>query len=248
MPLLALIEKYSGTVFGILIAVLLLWEGLRPAHKPADALIRRWITNAALFLTGRAASAFLIGTTSVTAAAVASAFRTGPLHSDALPFWVRFGLGVLALDLLAYGRHWLLHASGWLWKIHRTHHSDEGYDVTTGLRFHPVETLLVIWTNLALIYVLVPPPASVIAFEFLALVVNLIVHGNICLPGDRLIRWILITPGVHYIHHSDHPADMRSNYGTVFPFWDRLFRTFADHSSVAATAEPPTRNPATEAA
>ncbi len=226
MPLLHLIEQYNGWLFGLLFSSLILWEALAPARPPAESLLKRWLINAALFCSGRAAFLLLSSASLLTAAAVASVYGSGPLSYQGIPFWLRLLLGVFAFDLLAYARHWLFHASDWLWRIHRAHHSDEGYDVTTGLRFHPVETFAVLASNLSLVYLLTPPPASVILFELLAVVANLVAHGNIRLPGEQWIRWAFITPEVHHIHHSDHPLDQRSNYGTVFPFWDRLFRTF----------------------
>jgi sterol desaturase/sphingolipid hydroxylase (fatty acid hydroxylase superfamily) len=132
------------------------------------------------------------------------------------------------LDLLRYGQHYVYHAVPVLWRIHQVHHADPDYDWSTSLRFHPGEVLLTQGIYLAVIAVLAPPAMAVLCLEFADVVENIFVHANVAVPGwidNRLRRW-LVTPDMHRIHHSDEFSEQNSNFGVVFPWWDRLFRTY----------------------
>ncbi len=135
-------------------------------------------------------------------------------------------------------QHVLLHALPVFWRLHRVHHIDLDVDVTTGLRFHPVEICLSMLYKAALVLLLGAPPAAVIAFEVILNATSLFNHSNIRLPAalDRLLRQVLITPDLHRIHHSVLEAETNSNFGFSVPFWDRLCGTFRDQPSQSHTA------------
>jgi sterol desaturase/sphingolipid hydroxylase (fatty acid hydroxylase superfamily) len=161
-------------------------------------------------------------------AALAARQGWGLLNRGTLPAWLAFGLAVLALDLTIYLQHVMFHAVPALWRLHRMHHTDLDFDVTTGLRFHPIEIALSMGIKLAAVTVLGPPPAAVLVFEVLLNGTALFNHGNIRLPLalDRVLRLLLVTPDMHRVHHSIFPSETNSNFGFNLPWWDRLCGTY----------------------
>jgi sterol desaturase/sphingolipid hydroxylase (fatty acid hydroxylase superfamily) len=145
-----------------------------------------------------------------------------------LPAWLAIPPAVLLLDLTIYGQHVAFHAVPLLWRLHRTHHADLEFDVTTGLRFHPGEILLSMAIKLAAVAVLGAPPLAVLIFEILLNATSLFNHGNVRLPLglDRLLRLIVVTPDMHRVHHSIDRPETNSNFGFNLPWWDRLFGTY----------------------
>jgi len=211
------------SAFGIF-AVL---ETFRPRRRLIAPVGRRWLQAALL--------AFLINSPQgwiypATAVVLASAVRTSSygLLNRGLPFWLRFVVGFVLLDLLRYGQHRLYHAIPGLWRIHRLHHSDPDCDWSTGLLFHPGEMLLSQLTYLGVIALLAPPPLAVLCLEVVSIAQNIFEHANVAIPFrvDGLMRRIFITPDVHHIHHSEGLSDLNRNFGTVFSWWDRIFGTY----------------------
>jgi sterol desaturase/sphingolipid hydroxylase (fatty acid hydroxylase superfamily) len=139
-------------------------------------------------------------------------------------------LSVILLDFVIYLQHVMFHAVPLLWRLHRMHHTDLDYDVTTGSRFHPVEIILSMLIKLAVIVTLGPVPAAVVVFEVLLNGTAMFNHGNIRIPKglDRIIRWFVVTPDMHRVHHSILPYETNSNFGFNLPWWDRLFGTYRD--------------------
>jgi sterol desaturase/sphingolipid hydroxylase (fatty acid hydroxylase superfamily) len=135
---------------------------------------------------------------------------------------------ILILDLVVYAQHWALHRVPALWRIHRVHHADTALDVTTALRFHPIEIALSMLVKMAAVVALGAPPEAVVAFEVLLNATAMFNHANVRLPplAERMLRWIVVTPGMHRVHHSTAPDETNSNYGFNLPWWDRLFRTY----------------------
>ena len=154
-----------------------------------------------------------------------------------LPGWSHIILSLIGLDFAIYVQHVLLHALPVFWRLHRVHHIDLDVDVTTGLRFHPVEICLSMLYKAALVLLLGAPPAAVIAFEVILNATSLFNHSNIRLPAalDRLLRQVLITPDLHRIHHSVLEVETNSNFGFSVPFWDRLCGTYRDQPSQSHT-------------
>ncbi|SDE12071.1 sterol desaturase family protein [Aquimonas voraii] len=154
----------------------------------------------------------------------------GLLPRLGLPFWLDCLLAVLLLDLAIYWQHRLMHVLPPLWRLHRLHHSDTGFDVTTGLRFHPFEMALSMVYKLVLVAALGAPALAVLVFELLLSIGALFTHSDFALPPalDRRLRWLLVTPSMHRIHHSTWQPETDSNYGFHLSLWDRLFGSYRE--------------------
>lgn len=152
----------------------------------------------------------------------------GLLNNVELPLPVVIALAIILLDLAIYVQHVMFHTVPLLWRFHRMHHTDTDFDVTTGIRFHPVEIIISIVIKLGVIIVLGPPAIAVLVFEILLNATSMFNHGNIYLPlrVDRVLRWFIVTPDMHRVHHSVEPLETNSNYGFNIPWWDRLFGTY----------------------
>ena len=144
------------------------------------------------------------------------------------PGWVAILVSIIVLDLVIYLQHVMFHAVPALWRLHRMHHADLEFDVTTGLRFHPVEILLSMGIKLAVVMALGPPAVAVLIFEVLLNATAMFNHSNIRLPMlvDRFLRLIVVTPDMHRVHHSIIPEETNSNFGFNLPWWDRLLGTY----------------------
>ena len=210
---------------GVFTAVAI-WESLSPRRKLDTSKNLRWISNISITLIGTAVVRGLFPVLAVTFAANESTM--GLLHQVPLPFFVRVVIGVLALDLIIYGQHVMFHSIPLLWRLHMMHHADLDMDVTTGLRFHPVEIVLSMGIKLAAILLVGPPVLAVILFEILLNATSMFNHGNIRMPAglDSLLRLFVVTPDMHRVHHSVVILETNSNFGFNLPWWDRLFGTY----------------------
>jgi sterol desaturase/sphingolipid hydroxylase (fatty acid hydroxylase superfamily) len=225
-----------------------LWESARPLRALGASASRRWRNHATLYAISILFAAIVLRVTPILLAISVAHRSWGLLNHAALPAWLRFGLAIPALDLVSWGSHSLFHAIGFLWRIHAVHHSDADYDVSTAGRFHPLEALVTQALYLAAIALLAPPPAAVLVLQVLTVIQNLFVHANKSLPpaAENTLRLLLITPDFHRVHHSTEFADQQSNFGEIFPFWDRLFRTLKAPAPVGALP-PVTGLPNTQA-
>ncbi len=163
-------------------------------------------------------------------ALLAEARGWGLFNAFGIPTWVAVPAGVILLDLAIYLQHVLFHAVPALWRLHRMHHADLEFDVTTGVRFHPVEILLSMVIKLGVVAALGAPALAVLTFEVLLNATSMFSHGNVSLPAglDRVLRWIVVTPEMHRVHHSVKAHETNSNFGFNLPWWDRLFGTYRD--------------------
>jgi sterol desaturase/sphingolipid hydroxylase (fatty acid hydroxylase superfamily) len=152
--------------------------------------------------------------------------------------WAGVPAAVIALDLAIYLQHVLFHAVPALWRLHRMHHADLEIDVTTGARFHPVEILLSMGIKLGVVAALGAPAAGVLAFEVLLNATSMFNHSNVRMPTrlDRVLRWIVVTPDMHRVHHSTAARETNSNFGFNLPWWDRLFGTYRDQPAAGHNA------------
>ncbi len=157
----------------------------------------------------------------------------GVLRKVHLPYFIYLILGVIGLDLIYYMQHRLMHKYKWLWRIHRIHHMDRQLDVSTGIRFHPIEELITMGVKLLGIAFFGVLPISVFIFEVLLNLATMFAHVNarLSFKVDNALRYIFISPGMHRIHHSDHPPETNSNYGFIFSLWDKLLGTYTFISS-----------------
>lgn len=213
-----------------LFACLALAEAARPAHPRAQSRARRWLTNLALALIDQAALrlvALAVPFAAIAAALDAQAQGWGLFNVTALPGWAEFLLAILVFDLAIWAQHLVTHKVPLFWRFHRVHHADRDMDVTTALRFHPVEILASMGLKIGLVYALGPSPAAVLAFEVLLNATALFSHANLRLPPglSDAIRLLFVTPDMHRVHHSVHRHEHDSNYGFCLSVWDRLFGT-----------------------
>jgi len=218
-----------GFFFGVF-ALVALWEVYAPRRVLSVAKGWRWLNNLGLVVLNTVVLRLLFPAAAVGVAAAAQAQGWGLLHIYAIPTLLAVILAVIALDLVIYLQHVMVHAVPALWRLHRVHHADLDYDVTTGARFHPLEIILSMLIKFAAILVLGPPVVAVVIFEVLLNATAMFNHGNIRLPlgVDRILRWFLVTPDMHRVHHSVEDDEANSNFGFSLPWWDRLFGTYRD--------------------
>ncbi|NNC82157.1 MAG: sterol desaturase family protein [Flavobacteriales bacterium] len=155
----------------------------------------------------------------------------GVLHLIELPFWAQLIIGFMILDLVgAYLIHWMEHKVHWMWKFHVIHHSDEQVDSTSALRHHPGESVFRAVFTLVAVMVAGAPMWMVMVYQSLSVFLSQFNHSNLELPAwlEKSMRWVLITPGMHRVHHHAELPYTDTNYGNIFPFWDRIFGTYSE--------------------
>jgi len=216
-----------GAFVGIF-AVMALWELLAPRRRQAIGRIKRWPSNVGIVVLDTLLVRLIFPTAAVGVALLAELQGWGLFHMLGAPAWLAVMASVLLLDLAIYLQHVLFHAVPVLWRLHRMHHADLEFDVTTGARFHPLEILLSMVIKLGIVAALGAPAVAVLIFEVLLNATSMFNHGNVTLPQrfDRVLRWIVVTPEMHRVHHSILPRETNSNFGFNLPWWDRLFGTY----------------------
>jgi len=216
---------FSG-IFGLMAV----WEVLTPRRVLSVSKIVRWVNNIGLVLLNTVLLRSIFPAAAVGMAAFAAAQGWGLFNFVDTPFWLATIGSVVALDLIIYLQHVMVHAVPILWRLHRLHHADLDFDVTTGARFHPIEILLSMLIKFAAITVLGPPVVAVVIIELLLNATSMFNHGNVCIskPIDQLLRWVVVTPDMHRVHHSVEDNEANSNFGFNLPWWDRLFGTYRD--------------------
>jgi sterol desaturase/sphingolipid hydroxylase (fatty acid hydroxylase superfamily) len=214
--------------FAGVFSVMALWELLAPRRPWAVGRALRWPSNLGILVADVLAVRLLLPTAAAGVALVAAERGFGLFHVIGLPFWLAAPIGFLALDLVIYGQHVMFHHVPWLWRLHRMHHADLDIDVTTGVRFHPVEILLSLVIKIATVALLGIPAAAVVCFEVVLNATSMFNHANASLPRwlDRVARLMLVTPDMHRVHHSILRQETDSNFGFNLPWWDRLFGTY----------------------
>ncbi len=218
-------------VFFSTVVLLVLLERVSAFQRQPVQLARRWTSNIGLFLIGSVVTSLVIPVGIYT---FAQQQPPGLLVRLGLPFGAQLLLSFLLLDLWRYWEHRLFHRIPVLWRLHLVHHSDTQIDVTSSERHHPFEFLLGTAVMLALIGVLGLPAQAVGLYLLIATVIALYSHANLRHPAslDRRLNWLIVTPDVHAVHHSDLQAQTDSNYGTVLTLWDRLFGSYVDPARV----------------
>lgn len=216
--------------FAAFIAVLLLmllWQLMGPRRAAnGEGCQKSRLHNLAMALVNAICLRFLLPVTAVAAALWSQQQEFGLLAG--LPLWANIFTGVLLLDIAIYWQHRAMHQVPLLWRLHRVHHSDVHVDVTTALRFHPLEMLLSMGYKIVLVGLLGLHPLTVIVFELSLNLLAMFNHSNIAVPADRVIRLMLVTPDMHRVHHSVHPSETNSNYGFFLPIWDRIFDSYVE--------------------
>jgi len=204
------------------------WEVAAPRRRQEIPRIIRWTNNLALVVVDTVILRLSFPILAVGLALIAEERGWGLFNALRMPLWLAVLLSILMLDLAIYLQHVLFHAVPALWRLHRMHHADLEFDVTTGLRFHPVEILLSMAIKLAAVPALGAPAVAVLLFEVLLNATAMFNHANIRQPKgvDRVLRWIVVTPDMHRVHHSVIPVETNSNFGFNLPWWDRLLGTY----------------------
>jgi sterol desaturase/sphingolipid hydroxylase (fatty acid hydroxylase superfamily) len=218
-----------GFFLGVFVLITL-WEFISPKRPLSVSKGSRWLNNLGIVFLNTMLLRLLFPAAAVGMAALAARQGWGLQNYFQLPIVLATLLSVIALDFIIYLQHVLVHAVPALWRLHRVHHADLDYDVTTGARFHPLEIILSMLIKFATIVVLGPPVVAVIIFEVLLNAMAMFNHGNIHLPKsvDRLLRWMVVTPDMHRVHHSVEDDEANSNFGFNLAWWDRLFGTYRD--------------------
>lgn len=213
--------------FGVLIA-LAIWEFAAPRRRLRLPRLLRWPNNLGIAALNSVVVRLIFPTVAVGLATVAQGRGWGLFNIVDVPAWIAFLACILVFDFAIYLQHILFHAVPALWRLHRMHHADLEFDVTTGVRFHPGEILLSMGVKLTLVVAVGPPAFGVLVFEILLNATSMFNHGNVRMPArlDRALRWFIVTPDMHRVHHSVYPTETNSNFGFNLTWWDRLLGTY----------------------
>ena len=217
-------------VFAFVFVTMLLWELLAPRRVLSVSRAMRWTSNLGLLVLNTIVLRLMFP-----AAAVGIAYSVGQqgwglFNLVDLPFWFEVLVAVLLLDLAIYLQHRLMHQVPVLWRLHRVHHADLDFDLTTGSRFHTIEIIVSMLIKWLVILLLGPALVAVLVFEVLLNGMAIFNHANVSLPRaiDRMVRYLLVTPDMHRVHHSTLVRETNSNYGFNLSIWDRIFKTYID--------------------
>jgi sterol desaturase/sphingolipid hydroxylase (fatty acid hydroxylase superfamily) len=216
------------SAFAVVLSAMVIWEVLAPRRPRTLARRQRWPANLAIVVLNTLIVRLLFPAAAVGVALTAETQGCGLLHRYDVPGWAAVVAGVVVLDLAIYLQHVMFHAVPALWRLHRMHHADLDIDVTTGARFHPVEIVLSMLIKFAVIAALGVPPAAVVLFEVLLNATSMFNHSNVRVASvlEPALRWLVVTPDMHRVHHSIEREETNSNFGFNLSLWDRVFGTY----------------------
>jgi sterol desaturase/sphingolipid hydroxylase (fatty acid hydroxylase superfamily) len=219
-----------ASAFLAVFAILAITEILAPRRRLSVSKFQRWRTNLTIVALNPISVALVFPLLPIGLAMLASEQNWGLLNQWAMPYWLKIIIGFLILDFTVYTQHVLHHALPALWRLHMVHHADLDFDVTTGLRFHPIEIIISMTIKLAAVAALGAPPVAVLLFEVALNATSMFNHSNIRIPKtvDQALRLLVVTPDMHRVHHSVIIQETNSNFGFNLPWWDRLFGTYKD--------------------
>ena len=232
MSITDFITQHESTIrlsfFVGMLSVIGMWEYIKPRRTLTVPKFKRWTNNLGLVFFNSFLIRVALPTTAVGVAIFANTNGWGLLNHYSLPLSLSIIISIIVMDFVIYLQHVLVHAVPILWRLHRVHHADLDYDVTTGSRFHPIEIFISMGIKFATIIVLGPPVVVVIMFEVILNAMAMFNHGNIVLPKslDKMFRWFVVTPDMHRVHHSVEDDEANSNFGFNLSWWDRLFGTY----------------------
>ncbi|ABO47074.1 sterol desaturase family protein [Francisella tularensis] len=214
--------------FLLILVTVSLWELLAPMRRLKISKQTRWINNLLLVFLNTLLLRLIFPTAAVGVAVFCQHYNLGLLNITAIPIWLKVLIAFLVLDFTIYLQHVLFHYLPLLWRFHKVHHIDLDYDVTTGLRFHPVEIFLSMLIKFMIVFLVGAPVSAVIIFEIVLNGTSLFNHGNIRLPRyfDKFLRLFMVTPDTHRVHHSTIPKETNSNFGFNLIWWDKLMGTY----------------------
>jgi sterol desaturase/sphingolipid hydroxylase (fatty acid hydroxylase superfamily) len=216
--------------FVLVFTTIALWEGAAPRRTRSYPRCARWPSNLAIAVLNAALLRILLPSGAVGLALVAENRGWGLLNNLRVAPWTTIMASVVLLDLAVYLQHVMFHAVPALWRVHRMHHADLDFDVTTGARFHPIEIVLSMLIKFGVVVALGAPALGVLIFEVLLNATSMFNHGNVRIPIglDCYLRWLVVTPDMHRVHHSVVVGETNSNFGFNLPWWDHLLGTYRD--------------------
>ena len=225
-----------GSYMSIL-GVMATWELLAPRRKLTASKLCRGGGNLTIVVLNTVLARLLFMGGVVATAAMAQDRHWGLLNWVDGPVWLELALAIVALDFIIYWQHQVFHDVPILWRFHMMHHYDLDLDVTSGVRFHPVEIVISTGVKALSVLVLGVAPLAVVIFEIVLNSTALFNHSNVQMPVtlDRVLRWFIVTPDMHRIHHSTDVRETNSNYGFNVPWWDRLFGTYCPQPALGQT-------------
>jgi sterol desaturase/sphingolipid hydroxylase (fatty acid hydroxylase superfamily) len=217
-------------VFTAVFTAMALGEAAAPRRARSYSRSRRWPSNLAVVALNTGLVRVLLPATAVSLALAGERHGWGLLNALAVPAWAAVIASVFLFDLSIYLQHVMFHAVPALWRVHRMHHTDLDFDVTTGARFHPIEIVLSMLIKFGVVVALGAPVLGVLIFEVLLNATSMFNHGNLRIPirFDRYLRCLVVTPDMHRVHHSIVIGETNSNFGFNLPWWDRLLGTYRD--------------------
>jgi sterol desaturase/sphingolipid hydroxylase (fatty acid hydroxylase superfamily) len=217
-----------SSAFLCVFVVMAAFEVAVPRRRREIPRLLRWTNNLGVVVIDTILVRLAFPLVAVGIALLAEERGWGLFNAVEIPVWAAFAVSLLALDLAIYLQHVMFHAVPAFWRLHRMHHADLEFDVTTGLRFHPVEILLSMGIKIGVVAALGPPAAAVLVFDLLLNATAMFNHSNVRIPPgvDRVLRWFVVTPDMHRVHHSILPNETNSNFGFNLPWWDRLLGTY----------------------
>ncbi len=220
-------------IFGMMI----IWEAINPRRKQSISRRQRWPVNLGLATLNMLMMRLSVGSLAYLSAVTAVERNFGLLNWLVIPEWLAIVVTLLMLDVAIYGQHIVMHKWPLLWRLHQVHHTDIEFDATTAVRFHPIEIIISMAYKVLCILLIGANPLAVVAFEVILNGAATFNHSNINIPEalDKKLRWLLITPDMHRIHHSTIPDETDSNYGFSISCWDRLFKTYKEEPRLSQT-------------
>lgn len=232
------------TVFLVIFASMAVWEFAAPRRPLAMGKAVRWFSNLVIIFVNTILVRIIFPIMPVALAVLARGRGWGLFNQFNAPSWIEFVAALALLDLAIYAQHVMFHTLPPLWRLHLVHHTDLDFDVTTGLRFHPVEAVISLITRLSAVSVIGPDPAAVALFEIVVNGMAMFNHGNVRMPAgvERVLRYVAVTPDMHRTHHSVVVGETNSNFGLTISWWDRIFGTYrqdpaAGHEGMAVGLE-----------
>lgn len=232
MPDISLINEANlrlGVFVGVF-AILAVLEIYLPRRQQKVSKLFRWTNNIGVSIVNTLVLRFALPMLATGMAVFASINSFGVFNWVDVPLWLACVCSFLILDFAIYLQHRLFHCVPLFWRLHRMHHTDLEFDVTTAIRFHPIEIFLSMIIKLALVALIGAPAVSVLIFEIVLNGSAMFNHSNIKLPLwlDKILRLVIVTPDMHRVHHSVHRPETNSNFGFNLPWWDRLCGTYIE--------------------
>ena len=220
-----------------MLLIMAVWEIIAPRRALTVSKAVRWVNNLGLVFFNSFVVRIVLPATAVGVAKIAVENDWGLFNLVEVPIGLAVLASVVIMDFVIYLQHVMVHAVPVLWRLHRVHHADLDYDVTTGARFHTLEIILSMFIKFATILLLGPSVVAVIIFEVLLNAMAMFNHGNVGLPKvlDNFLRWFVVTPDMHRVHHSIEDDETNSNFGFNLSWWDRLFGTYRDQPRAGHT-------------